>query len=117
MVCADNMHTVVVVVAVVIVVVVVDIVVVFVPCAGRFPHNYVQASFKPLPGMHELKQRILIKKVRHAMAISNYFQEKLGIISFFSSVFVLRENMFWQAPSRIGSSFDVRSIVGSEFST
>lgn len=30
----------------------------------RFPHNYVQASFQPLPGMHELQQRIRIKKVR-----------------------------------------------------
>ncbi|CBJ29090.1 pleckstrin homology (PH) domain-containing protein [Ectocarpus siliculosus] len=31
---------------------------------GWFPHNYVQASFQPLPGMHELQQRILIKKAR-----------------------------------------------------
>ncbi|CAM9414469.1 unnamed protein product, partial [Hapterophycus canaliculatus] len=31
---------------------------------GWFPHNYVQASFQPLPGMHELQQRIRIKKAR-----------------------------------------------------
>eukprot|EP00903_Cladosiphon_okamuranus_P017118 g15771.t1 len=31
---------------------------------GWFPHNYVQAAFQPLPGMHELQQRIRIKKAR-----------------------------------------------------
>ncbi|CAM9537785.1 unnamed protein product [Chrysoparadoxa australica] len=37
---------------------------------GWFPHNYVQAAFQPLPGMHELKQRMLIKKAREE-AIAN----------------------------------------------
>jgi SH3 domain len=34
---------------------------------GYFPHNYVQATYKPLPGMHELKQKMAIKRARYML--------------------------------------------------
>mmetsp|Transcript_13018 Transcript_13018/g.19450 ORF Transcript_13018/g.19450 Transcript_13018/m.19450 type:complete len:942 (+) Transcript_13018:153-2978(+) len=37
---------------------------------GYFPHNYVQGTFKPLPGMHELQMKMAIKRAREE-AIEN----------------------------------------------
>lgn len=53
--------------------------------ARRFPHNYVQASFQPLPGMHELQQRILIKKVSIAARNLNHVRGLHQVLSYVQS--------------------------------